>query len=116
MAVEGALSTTLELGQDRRPPPFDPYLVPIGSLKALADEVAQLALNVERHFGLRIRARRPRDLRIFHETIAALISNAVYVFLLGRGSFRVTLDRSRLARRSRYACELLSEQLPKVLE
>jgi len=116
VAVEAALIAPLEIDQGRRPPSFDPYLVPSGPLRVLADEVARLALNVERHIGLRKRARRPRDLRVFHETVAALITNAVYVQLLERGSFRVTLDRSRLARRSRYASELLSEQLPKLLD
>lgn len=114
--MEGALTEPLEAYQGRRPPSFDPYLAPSGPLKTLIDEVARLALNVEAHNGLRRRARRPRDLQIFHETIAALITNAIYVHLLDLGSFRVTLDRSKLARKSRYTNVLLSEQLPKLLE
>lgn len=100
-----------------RPPKFDPWrIAATPAMQNLVAEAVEEALRMEQVKGLRKRARRPEDDAIFRGIIEALVCNATYQYLRGHRAVRITRSKRLLAKNSRYNSELLSKQLPAILD
>ncbi len=112
--VEYDANGDVKLPKDRF---FDPWrIAERDGLKAVVHEAIRMVTNYERHSGLRQRARKPADQKIFEETVEAVICDMIFVHLSGelRGS-AVTLSNSVLGTKSRYRSSVFSKQLPSIL-
>jgi len=117
VSPEGELINDPTEGDPTPPPLFDPYrIAATPTMQNLVKKVSGYLLNVEQHQRLRTRARRPRDLEVFHKTMEALLSDLAYQSLIGHQSIRVTRSKDRLASASRYESDLMSKQLPYILD
>jgi hypothetical protein len=118
MSIEAPSAEFLVAGEDsQRAAAFDPWrIAATDRMRALVGEVVKGALLTEGHFKLRQRQRRPEDARIFREIIEAVVCDVTYQHIVGPRPVRVPRDAAKLARASRYNSELLSKQLPHILD
>ena len=101
----------------RKPPRFDEYrIAATPSARKLVEDVIQYCLNVEKQRKLRKLARCAADLKIFRGIVEALVSDLAYQMLMGHETLRITRSKTKLARASRYDSDLLSKQLPYILD
>lgn len=98
--------------------PFDPFRAPQteAAKDVVADVIDQIE-NCERQKGLRKRARKEADQKIFEQTIAAVVCDLIHRYRESpAGAVAVPLSNRVLGRKSRYRAPALGKTLPALLE
>ena len=97
---------------------FDPYRCALSErLKIEIEEVIRQVRGYESYYKTRKRTRRPRDEKIFQETIAALICDVIYRYLINpEQKIYLRLSHRYLGIRSRYRPVTLGKTVPSILE
>ena len=96
--------------------PFDGWRVPAsGKARELTRQAVRLIDDHEHRHRLKL-ARSRRNQESFEATVAAIVADLLHNHLSGSsGAIAITLDKSKLARRSRYRPAALGKTLPHVL-
>lgn len=97
---------------------FDPWRIACTeNLKAIVIEAQGLIANYEAYYGLRQRARKPVDQKVFEAIIEAVLCDMMFAYLTKdeRGS-AVSLSNTVLGIKSRYRSPVYSKTLPAILK